>query len=165
MGTEVFPMDFPVSQEFSWEGKSCFLPGWYMGLENLKPKNPRHTKVIWSFLMVLMLPRLSSPPAQVSLWLANCNPDLKSVLSSPLAHGKWFCPQHIEQTSVWFPRKTGTLSKGSWTRASDQWGFAQQSCIFCGHLGKAWKAWAPCSPLIKQHEPHHTLSIIQQHYS
>lgn len=108
LGTE----DFPVSQEFCWDGKSCFLPGQYTALENLKPKNPRHTKVIRSFLMVLMLPRLSSSPAQVSLWLGNCNLALQSVLSSPVPHGKWFCPQGTEQTRV---VSQGRL--GSWAKA------------------------------------------------
>lgn len=150
-----------MSQEFSWDGKSCFLPGLYVGLENLKPKNPRHTKVIRSFLMVLMLPGLSSPPAQVSLWLGNCNLALKSMLSSPVPHGKWFCPQRTEQTSVWFPGKTEILSKGSWTRASGQWGFALQSCIFRGHLGRGREVWAPCSPSVQQHESDH--SSFQSH--
>lgn len=150
-----------MSQEFSWDGKSCFLPGLYVGLENLKSKNPRHTKVIRSFLMVLMLPGLSSPPAQVSLWLGNCNLALKSVLSSPVPHGKWFCPQRTEQTSVWFPGKTEILSKGSWTRASGQWGFALQSCIFRGHLGRGREMWAPCSPSVQQHKSDH--SSFQSH--
>lgn len=139
--------DFPVSQEFSWDGKSCFLPGQYMGLENLKPKNPRHTKVIQSFPMVLVLPPLSPPPDQVSLWLGNCSLALRSVLPSLVPH-TWevVLPTVPRADQSGFPGKAGILSKGSWTRASGQRGFAQQSCIFCGHLGRGWKVWAPCSP-------------------
>lgn len=102
---------FLVFQEFSWDGKSCFLPGWYMGLENLKPKNPRHTKVMWSFPMVLVLPGLSFPPDQVSLWLGNCILSLRSVLSSPVPHGKWFCPQHTEQASAVSQGRLGSWAK------------------------------------------------------
>lgn len=140
MGTE----DFPVSQEFSWDGKSCFLPGWYLGLENLKPKNPRHTKVIWSFLMVLMLPGLSSPPAQVSLWLGNCNLALKSTLSCPVPHGKWFCPQCTEQTSVWFPRE-------GWDPEQRLLDMSLRPAGFCS--AELHPLWAPCKPSFSSRNP------------
>lgn len=75
-----------------------------MGLENLKPKNPRHPKVSRSFPTVLTLPGLPALPFQV--WLGNCNLGLNSALSSPVPHGKWLCPQHTDYTSVWFLGET-----------------------------------------------------------
>lgn len=124
-------------------------------MENLKPKNPRHTKVSWSFPRVLTSPGLSSPPTQVSLWLANCKLRLKSALSNPVPHGKWLCPQPTEQTSVWL---LGQMSKGSWTANLRPTVFcsvaAWRSCILSGHRCQAWKVWAPCNPPLNLITPH-----------